>query len=203
MDAVERTFTLKIKELKAVRLFASDDESRYILCGVRCEVRKDGVLILATDGRTLAVMDAITEFTFGGEYSFVIPNDAVDSMIKCCTKDSTISVRLEPELVILTLGTKEDAAEIRCKPIVGNYPEWRQIIPPKSEDSITEIGLASIFAERFAKASKLLADGGGLKLAFRKDAGADVLISGVPNFYGLWMPMKFEGEPVRSPAWIV
>ncbi len=56
----------------AARLFASTDESRYILNGVLVEVRGSDALLVATDGRTMAVICANFEEPAEGPWTALI-----------------------------------------------------------------------------------------------------------------------------------
>lgn len=79
---------LRIKELNTVRLFAGVDDNRKILGGVHIEADTDTALLVATDGRAMAVMVARLEEPNDEPFKVTLPGDAVDSIARQCGKEA-------------------------------------------------------------------------------------------------------------------
>src|SRR5688572_7123565 len=121
-----------IKELCAIRVFASEDESRYILNSVRVEVEQHSAMLVATDGRTLGVMLATLEpDLFPRKWSVVIPASAIDSIAKSVSKDALVSVSVVADEITLSVGSDKDCVTVVCQAMpgsAGNYLDWRNVV---------------------------------------------------------------------------
>lgn len=105
--------------------FTSTDETRYVLNGVYCDPATGGNVI-ATDGRRLF----ITPARLPGK-AFIMPAKtvAILSHPSLLGKPAVFRRNDENELFSLTFG----ATVIHSKTIQGNFPNYRQVIPPANE----------------------------------------------------------------------
>ena len=196
--------TVSRQELEAVLQFASTDDSRYILNGVKFESRKDDApLLIATDGRSLAVLEGqkawqeheVEEGSFVLETSFLKP---IIAMSKAFGKKLFPLINIElPTIdrIIVTLIGSNVFIESHDKGIIkGNYPAWRPIIPSKDieREAVHNLALHSLYISNFTKAAKILQpEQGGLRFNLvGPDKVIEVNMVGAPNFYGMLMPMK-------------
>lgn len=191
-----------VAALKAVLTFASEDSTRYNLCGVLVEVDAAAKLLrlVATDGHALAVVERTVDdpaiFAAMGERdrsAFILSSDAVTQAIKCAGR-SRLPVLLE--IGIATDGSAGCAAilafqaRITSCTVDGVFPDWRQVVPAKSEEASTE--LFAVNVELFARCgalAKMLGKGAGVRVQsngalkpIRVDAGHGV--------YAAIMPMR-------------
>ena len=56
-----RTFRVQVDELRAMLLFASQDDTRFMLNGIHVEVINGKPILAATDGRRLAVIESVSD----------------------------------------------------------------------------------------------------------------------------------------------
>lgn len=201
--------TVSRHELLAAMLFTSADESRLVLSGVLIEAKPNSKpIVIATDGKRLVVIETSAEQSseelFAHEHSLLMRADflkAITALSKAfggktypwiCFENSQGSKRVQVSLV----GPKvflesEDGALIE-----GNYPNWKQIIPPDSakREPVSALGLNAEYVGDFAKAGKILElETPVLQMRLTgADSVCEVRLCGCPHFYGLIMPCHTE-----------
>lgn len=108
---------------------ASDDATRYVLNGLLFEgagpKRKDGLFVVATDGRRLAVR----EFPQKISCKAVIPSSACNAMRAVLNSklmdDAAVDLGFSEHRAILAAGCVEFSGKL----IEGDFPNWRQVLP--------------------------------------------------------------------------
>ena len=133
-DAKE--FTLDQKSLKdALRKTSyaiSTDETRYVLNGIYWAFKENTLMLVATDGRRLAMVEQEVEFPAGHEINVIVPTKAINELqrlledrgeVKVSISDSQISFELNKSLLVSKL-------------IEGNYPNFRQVIPGEAKERV-------------------------------------------------------------------
>src|SRR5246500_1866582 len=132
-----RVFTIAQKALKdglkKTSYAISTDETRYVLNGILFSFKDNKLTLVATDGRRLALVDLEVEFPRSQETEIIVPAKAVTEIQRL--------VREEGE-VKLSIGQNQIAFELNrtllvSKLIEGNYPNYRQVIPPEAKERIT------------------------------------------------------------------
>lgn len=213
--------TMKIilsrQELLAALLFASTDESRFVLNGVCIEVGPNRApLLIATDGKRLAAIEihAVQEETFEAVHSFVLASDFLKlfaHLSKTCGGKvfPLLAIEVKPgsqRLIASVVGRPVFCEVEKDALIVGNYPEWRKVIPAKSlpREPLSQLGLNAEYVADFAKAAKLLeCDSPQLAMSLvGKEAAVEVKLCGNPNFYGLIMPVKIDEQINFQPEFL-
>lgn len=205
------------QELQAAMLFASNDESRFILNGVQIEVRRRKTpVVVACDGRRLVAIEtsAQQEEEFEASHSLNIRPDFVKLFVaisKACGGKLFPWICLEnnpgsKRVVVSLIGGKvlfdiEEGALIE-----GEYPDWRKALPGKLQERepISEIGLNAEFIGDFAKAAKVLeADNPIVQMNLvGKEAQVEVKIKSLPYFYGLVMQCKLDESIDYQPEFV-
>src|SRR5688572_22703331 len=74
--------TILVRELQAMRLLASEDETRFVLNGVHVELGPEHVLLIATDGRRLGVLRCGASVNDAAPIRFTIPVEAIDRIAR-------------------------------------------------------------------------------------------------------------------------
>jgi len=128
-----------------VRCAQSIDETRYVLNGICCELKDNTFRAIATDGRRLCVAEAEIEIAEEAKRDFIIPTPAVQTLIRLLGKDGTVIIAVaEPgDKAAFTIG---DHAVVTTKLIDGQYPKWRDVLPPAATRRHTFPSLAVISA---------------------------------------------------------
>ena len=119
--------------LKRTAYAISTDESRYVLNGVLLSFKENKLSLVATDGRRLALVEQDIEFPKGSEVEAILPTKAVQELQRVLGDDQPLSISFAENQVSFDLGT----TFLYSKLIEGNYPNYRQVIPPEAKERIT------------------------------------------------------------------
>jgi len=177
-DPVEQSFAEGVlsaaldRELGAV----SDDETRFVLCGVYFTQTDGSVRMVATDGRRLAVTALASYKSDGKGLDVIVPTDACKQMA-CLDGGGATRLRVTASQI----EASGHGWTLISKRIDGNYPNWRQVMPPAGGAhrflvDRTQFAEAVTFAATMCSANnmavKLQLDGKTLKvLATTPDIG--------------------------------
>lgn len=111
--------------LAAARAFHSTDETRYVLNGCLLEPSA----VVATDGRRACMF-----LCPGPPVSIILPTKACEILFKTRASNAILTLPLaKPESATFAW----DGITLHTKLIAGNYPNWRQVIPPASARQLT------------------------------------------------------------------
>ena len=212
---------LKRNELQAAALFASNDETRFVLNGVFVELRKGHQpLMVATDGRRLTVIEteAVQEDN-KEEGSFILRKDFLGRVFTLAKSFKCDELKLE---IIPQPGNKSPKAAVTLfskrlastmvldggtdSLIEGNYPNWRDVVPkPDAKPSQGVVCAVSQFIVDYEKAFRLLKPGNCTSIIMRPTIDnlgpIEVFLTGTPNFYGVLMPYRII-DPIKQPAFV-
>jgi DNA polymerase-3 subunit beta len=132
-----KTFTLRQKDLKdGLRKTAyaiSTDETRYVLNGILLSFKDNKLTLVATDGRRLALVDIELEFPRSHEVDIILPTKAVTELGRLVSDEGDIKMSVSENQVAFEV----DGTLLVSKLIEGNYPNYRQVIPPEAKERIT------------------------------------------------------------------
>jgi DNA polymerase-3 subunit beta len=132
-----KTFTLRQKDLKdGLRKTAyaiSTDETRYVLNGILFSFKDNKLTLVATDGRRLALVDIELEFPRSHEVDIILPTKAVTELSRLVSEEGDIRMSVSENQVAFEV----DGTLLVSKLIEGNYPNYRQVIPPEAKERIT------------------------------------------------------------------
>lgn len=186
-------------------MFASNDACRYVICGVHIEITKDKVLVVATDGRRLFVMNATEEVSFivhpEKDLSFIIANDLIAGMPKPEGKTLTLEYgEYRSKLTVNLCGVRE----VSHPAIEGNYPDWRRVVPNGNPVPMERMCLHPGLMDSFTKASSALSfKSGGVVIQQHTNNLGPLMIfpaSTVANWFGVLMPIR--SDDLKAPDWI-
>lgn len=147
-DAFELDSAQLGEALQFVRHTISQDETRYVLCGVWCEWKDGQMTVVATDGRRISHTSlAVALKSTGG---MIVPAKAVPLLLELCSGGKTLSVTLSES------NCRFDAfsRSLTTKLIEANYPNWRQVLV-KANEVKSQIKLASAELRRVAAWARL------------------------------------------------
>jgi len=131
-----KTFTLRQKDLKdGLRKTAyaiSTDETRYVLNGILFSFKDNKLTLVATDGRRLALVDVELEFPRSHEVDIILPTKAVTELARLVTEEGDVKMSVSENQVAFEVN----GTLLVSKLIEGNYPNYRQVIPPEAKERI-------------------------------------------------------------------
>ena len=132
-----KTFTLRQKDLKdglkKTAYAISTDETRYVLNGILFSFKDNKLTLVATDGRRLALVDIELEFPRSHEVDLILPTKAVTELSRLVSEEGDIKMSVSDNQVAFEV----DGTLLVSKLIEGNYPNYRQVIPPEAKERIT------------------------------------------------------------------
>jgi DNA polymerase-3 subunit beta len=112
---------------------ASTDEARPILTGVLLTAEAEGLRMVATDSYRLAVRDLPGASVLGADQKVLVPGRALSELARLVGSASELTLRLgEREATFEVGGTR-----LTTRLIEGEFPNYRQLIPPSHPNKLT------------------------------------------------------------------
>lgn len=113
---------------------AANDESRPVLSGIKIFIKNNNLAFVATDGYRLSLKTTPVKAGEGLEKGLILPARTLTEIVKILEEDEEGMVELE----LSSLGQvifKLKNAEIFCRLIEGQYPDFEKIIPSSFKTS--------------------------------------------------------------------
>ena len=193
--------------LLAINTFRSTDECRIILAGVCLEVTKDGACrLIATDGRRLGAIqdgEVLEAPEKSGNVVFRVNEALLKALPKSRPVASDVVISIDgPRIEFSCYGTS-DKTKFEVEAIEGNFPKWRQVIPSGEVPLPIDPCFNWRLLEGFTKAAAILQGNkfAGIQVRQKQDGEMLILISEVPEFVGVLMPMRIQ-DAKQCPNWI-
>lgn len=111
---------------------ASVDESRYVLNGILFEIVKNTMTLVATDGKRLAVIEKKIQGQAKNNLSIIVPIKTIHELNRNLREEGTLSIIVGHSQVLFDLG----GVIIISRLIEGEFPVYRQVIPPETDNKI-------------------------------------------------------------------
>ncbi|MBU1727566.1 MAG: DNA polymerase III subunit beta [Candidatus Omnitrophica bacterium] len=122
-----------LKRMLGLTSFAvSVDETRYILNGILFKLNKNNLTLVATDGKRLAITDKKLLNGVDKEVSMIVPIKTIHELNRNLQDDGELTVILGNNQVCFELS----GITIISRLIEGEFPDFKQVIPPVSENKI-------------------------------------------------------------------
>ncbi|MBM3244839.1 MAG: DNA polymerase III subunit beta, partial [Candidatus Omnitrophica bacterium] len=122
-----------LKKILNLTSFAvSFDETRYILNGILFKVEKNKLILVATDGKRLAIIEKPLKQDFEKTISIIIPIKTIQELNRNLKDEGEVSLVLGNNQVLFDLGH----IAIISRLIEGEFPDYRQVIPAVSDTKI-------------------------------------------------------------------
>jgi len=122
-----------LKEALGLTSFAvSFDETRYILNGILFKIEKNNLILVATDGKRLAIAEKKLKQEVNKNVYIIVPIKTIQELNRNLDDDGEVSMVLGENQVLFDLGQ----VIIISRLIEGEFPDYRQVIPPVSENKV-------------------------------------------------------------------
>jgi DNA polymerase-3 subunit beta len=122
-----------LKQMLALTSFAASfDETRYILNGILFRINKNILTLVATDGKRLAIIDKKINQAIDKDVSIIVPIKTIHELNRNLKDEGQVSVVLGTNQVMFGL----DKVVVISRLIEGEFPDYKQVIPPPSENKI-------------------------------------------------------------------
>ena len=121
------------KEMLSLVSFAvSYDETRYILNGILCQIDKDNIVLVATDGKRLAFYQRKIAQGINKTVEIIIAIKTIQELNRNLTDEGEVLLGIGTNQVLLDLGKTQIVSRL----IEGEFPDYKQVIPPASHNKI-------------------------------------------------------------------
>lgn len=120
------------KILSLVSFAVSYDETRYILNGVLCQIEKDVVNLIATDGKRLAFYQTNLFQGINKPIKIIIPIKTIHELNRNLTEEGEVLLGVGTNQILLDLGR----TQIISRLIEGEFPDYKQVIPTIAPNKI-------------------------------------------------------------------
>lgn len=122
-----------LKHMLNLTSFAvSYDETRYILNGVLFKIKKNSLILVATDGKRLAVIEKKIEQGLDAGVNIIIPIKTIQELNRNLKEDGEVSLIIGNNQALFDLG----GIVVISRLIEGEFPDYQQVIPPVSENKV-------------------------------------------------------------------
>jgi DNA polymerase-3 subunit beta len=202
-----KVFTLRQKELKdALRKTAfaiSTDETRYVLNGILFSFKEGKLTMVATDGRRLALVDLELEFPRGQEVDVIVPSKCVTELQRLLGEEGEIKMNVGENQV----GFDVNGKVLVSKLIEGNYPNYKQVIPPEAKERVTierellltAVRRVSLLSSDKSNSVKLIFTKNNLEITANTPEVGEAHESLAVNFKGKEMSIAFNPGFLQDP----
>lgn len=119
--------------LRKTAYAASQDETRRVLKGVLLKFGGNKIVMVATDGRRLALVENEMEIPSGEQCDIILPAKAVQELSRCSAGEGNIRIKVQGSQVSFQTGTMQ----IFSKLIDEKYPNYDQVIPQHCQEHVT------------------------------------------------------------------
>jgi DNA polymerase-3 subunit beta len=118
--------------LRKTSYAVSNDETRQVLNGVYMSFNDNKIIMVATDGRRLALVEYELEFPKEACADIILPNKTVTELLHILSDEGDIEIITADNKVMF----KCDDIVLISKLIDGKYPNYKQVIPAQCEERI-------------------------------------------------------------------
>lgn len=119
--------------LKKTSYAMSTDEGRYVLNGSLLSFKDGKLIVVATDGRRLALIEQELEFPKANEVDIILPTKAVNELQRILTDTGEVQIAIAENQIGFTVGN----TYLCSKLVEGNYPNYKQVVPSETKERIT------------------------------------------------------------------
>jgi DNA polymerase-3 subunit beta len=145
-----------VEMIQKTAFASSTDETRYVLNGALFSIKEGSALMVATDGRRLALTRRPVA-AGSKEFSIIVPAKALLEIVRVIShqpKGGPLTVLLDP--TENQLGARVGDTTLFCRLIEGAFPNWEQVIPKRHEIRLR--ASRQEFLEATRRASLCIAD---------------------------------------------
>ncbi len=122
-----------LKHMLTLTSFAvSLDETRYILNGMLFKITQNKLLVVATDGKRLDIIEKAVKENIKKELNIIIPVKTIQELIRNLKEEGELSLIVGSNQVLFDFGN----VIVISRLIEGEFPDYQQVIPPVTENKI-------------------------------------------------------------------
>jgi len=123
-----------LKEMLGLTSFAASfDETRYILNGILFKIDKNNLVLVATDGKRLAIAERKLNQDTNKSLQMIVPIKTIQELLRNLKEEGELSVILGNNQALFELGE----VSIISRLIEGEFPDYKQVVPPVAENKMS------------------------------------------------------------------
>ena len=119
--------------IRKIAYAASTDETRYVLNGVLLSFKGGKLIMVATDGRRLALIEQEVDFPSEAQVDLIVPTKAVSELSHVLKDEGELKIQATENQIIFEFSDVFLASKL----IDGTYPNYKQVIPSQCEERVT------------------------------------------------------------------
>jgi len=119
--------------LKKTSYAMSTDETRYVLNAILLNLKDDKLVVVATDGRRLALVEYELDLPKGTHGDLLVPCKTVTEVLRLLKDKGTVTISFTENQISFEM----DGTQLVSKLVEGNYPNYRQVIPNETKERIS------------------------------------------------------------------
>jgi DNA polymerase-3 subunit beta len=120
-----------LKQMLNLTSFAvSIDETRYILNGILFKIQKDNLILVATDGKRLAVIEKKLKQETDKEVDIIVPIKTIQELNRNLKEEGELSLVIGDNQALFDL----EKVVVISRLIEGEFPDYQQVVPSPSEN---------------------------------------------------------------------
>ena len=189
--------------LRKTAFAISTDETRYVLNGILFTFKEGKLTMVATDGRRLALVDLELEFPRGQEVDVIVPVKCVTELQRLLGDEGELKMNVGENLV----GFDVNGKVLGSKLIEGNYPNYKQVIPPEAKERVTierellltAVRRVSLLSSDKSNSVKLIFTKNNLEITANTPEVGEARESLAINFKGKDMSIAFNPGFLQDP----
>ncbi|MFH0918324.1 MAG: DNA polymerase III subunit beta [Candidatus Omnitrophota bacterium] len=121
------------KQMLSLTAFAvSLDEARYVLNGILFKINKSFLTLVSTDGKRLAVAERKLTVESDVEINIIVPLKTIQELNRNLKDGEELSLVVSSNQALFDLGS----VGIVSRLIEGEFPDYKQVVPPVSENKM-------------------------------------------------------------------
>lgn len=177
--------------LRKTAYAASSDETRFVLNGVLLSFKDGKLVMVATDGRRLALVENEVEYPTDAEKDMILPSKAVQELLHTLEDEGELKISAKDNQIVF----EYQGILLTSKLIDGTYPNYKQVIPAECDERVTlerELLLTALKRVSLVTTDKSNAT----KLTFAKNKLTVVMNTPDVGEARETLPIKYSGKEI-------
>ena len=118
--------------LQLISFAVSLDESRYVLNGILFQISKNNLVLVATDGKRLAITEKKLKQNLDRDVQMIVPIKAIQELNRSLQESGELMLVLGNNQALFEL----DGVMVISRLIEGEFPDYHQVVPPITDNKV-------------------------------------------------------------------
>lgn len=192
--------TVNAKLFRVASMFAGKNQVRTYLNGVRIEKAKEGVILVATDGHRMIVINDREGKIEGEPLTLKVTKHFIDATKKTKDERKERKILATSDGAVSVLDGEDDKVIVQYNDFVtdNTLPVWRKAFNWDIKEQ-SPAGYNYRYLNDFGKAGNELTGWGNISIKGTEDGPAIIGFYGCDYAFGVLMPVKFDRHNMNIP----